>query len=317
MGRAPAPVWALVVLGLVAFGSSPLLIRMAGDVPALALAAWRTTVVSLALAPFALTRSRAELAALSRRDLALMAAAGVLLGLHFMAWTVSVQLTSIASAAVLVTTSPVFIAVLGAVFLSEKPTVRASLAIAVAVGGAAMIGLGARGDGVFPNPALGNALALAAAVLISVYLLIGRAVRQRVGFVSYFWALNVAAAVTCLAGCWVAGVPLGLPPVAAGLAVAMGLGPGLLGHGSFAGALRYLPAVLLGLLSLAEPVLASAFALVWPGEVPPPLALMGMAVVLAAIAVVVTERRTAHRGLHRVRQPEAGSSENVRTPRAK
>ena len=293
MARAPASVWALVGLGLVAFGSSPLLIRLAGDVPALALAAWRTSVVALVLAPVALTRSRAELAALGRRDLGLVAAAGALLGLHFMAWIVSVQLTSIASAAVLVTMSPVFIAVLGAWVLKERPSRRAAAAIGVAVVGAALIGLGERGDGVYPNPALGNALALGAAVLISVYLLIGRSVRQRVGFVAYFWTLNVAAAVTCLVGCLAADVPLSLPPQAAAWAVAMGLGPGLFGHGSFAGALRYLPAALLGVLSLAEPILASAVALVWPGEVPSPLALVGAAVVLAAIAVVVTERRSA------------------------
>ena len=291
MDRAPAAVWALVGVGLVAFGSSPILIRAAGDVPALALAAWRTATVALVLAPVALVQSRAEIRALPRRDLALVAGAGVLLGLHFMAWIVSVQLTSIASAAVLVTTTPVFIAVLGAVFLSERPAPRTAAGIAVAVVGAALIGLGEGTEaGVYPNPALGNALALGASVLMSVYLLIGRAVRQRVGFVTYFWTLNVAAAATCLAGCAVADVPLSLPLPVAGLAVAMGLGPGLMGHGSFAGAVRYLPAALLGLLSLSEPILSSAGALVWFGEVPPPLAVVGMAVVLAAIAAVISGR---------------------------
>ena len=317
MTRAPAPVWAMVGVGLLAFGSSPVLIRLAGDVPALALAAWRTSVVALVLAPVALTGSQGELRSMSRRDVGLVAAAGVLLGLHFMGWIVSVQLTSIASAAVLVTTSPVFIAVLGAVFLAERPSRRTAVAIGVAVAGAALIGLGEPADGAYPNPALGNALALGAAVLVSVYLLIGRAVRQRLGFVAYFWALNVAAAVTCLAGCWAAGVSLALPLPAAGLAVAMGLGPGLLGHGSFVGALKYLPAALLGLLSLAEPILASLVALAWFGEVPPPVAVVGMAVVLAAIAAVVTERRARPGPAHPVRQLEAGRSENRRRPRTK
>ena len=284
----------LLGLGLVAFGSSPLLIRFAGEVPALALAAWRTSTVALVLAPVALAGSRAELGALSGRDWALVGGAGVLLGLHFMAWIVSVQLTSVATAAVLVTTTPVFITVLGAVFLSERPSRRTVAAIAVAVAGAVLIGLGERTDGgVYPDPALGGALALGASLLMSVYLLIGRAVRQRMGFVAYFWTLNVAAAATCLAGCAVAGVPLGLPVPAALLAVAMGLGPGLLGHGSFVGALRYLPAALLGLLGLSEPILASVGALVWFREVPAPIALVGMVVVLGAIAAVIVGRRPA------------------------
>ena len=294
MGRAPAAVWTLVGVGLLAFGASPILIRLAGDVPALALAAWRTSTVALVLAPVALTRSRGELAAFSGRDWALVAGAGVLLGLHFMTWIVSVQLTSVATAAVLVTTTPVFITVLGAVFLSERPSARTAAAIGVAVVGAVLIGLGERtAGGVYPNPTLGAALALGAAVLVSVYLLIGRAVRQRAGFVAYFWSLNVAAAATCLLGCAVAGVPLGLPAAAAVWAVAMGLGPGLLGHGSFVGALRYLPAALLGLLGLAEPILASVAALVWFGEVPAPVAVVGMAVVLGAISAVILGEREA------------------------
>ncbi len=289
--RPPASVWAALAIGLLAFGSSPVLIRLAGDAPALTLAAWRTSAVALALAPVALGPRRPELAGLSRRDWALALGAGVVLGLHFMAWILSVQLTSIASAAVLVTTSPLFIAVLGAVFLSERPSRRTTAAIGVAVVGAVMLGLSEGGGAErYPNPALGNAIALGAAVLVSVYLLLGRAVRQRASFVAYFWPVNAAAAATCIVGCLVAGAPLTLPLPIAGIALAMGLGPGLLGHGSFANALGYLPAALLGLLSLTEPVIASAVAAVWFGEVPSALGMVGMAVVLAAIAAVVSAR---------------------------
>jgi drug/metabolite transporter (DMT)-like permease len=291
VARAPAHVWALVALGLLAIGSSPILIRLAGDAPALTLAAWRTVTVTAVFAPLAFAQSRDEIAAFSARDWALALGAGVLLGLHFMAWIVSVQLTSIASASVLVTMSPIFIAVLGAVFLSERPSRRTTAGIAVAVVGAVMIGLSEGNQGsVYPNPALGNALALTAAVLVSIYLLIGRAVRQKTTFVAYFALLNTAAAGTCLVGCLVAGVPLGLPLPVALLAVAMGLGPGLLGHGSFAYGLKYLPAALIGLLSLAEPVFASTVALFAFREVPSAMGVVGMAVVLAAIAAVVTSR---------------------------
>ena len=290
-GRAPAHVWALVAAAVLAIGASPILIRLAGDAPALTLAAWRTLTVTALVGPVAFVRARGEVAAFTRRDWALVLGAGVLLGLHFMAWIVSVQLTSVASASVLVTMSPIFIAVLGAVFLAERPTRRTAAAIGVAVVGAVLIGLSeGSGDGVYPNPALGNGLALFAAVLVSVYLLIGRAVRRKTSFLAYFAVLNAAAAATCVAGCVVAGVPLGLPLPAALLAVAMGLGPGLLGHGSFAYALKYLPAALVGLLSLGEPVLASTVALVVFGEVPTALGVVGMAVVLAAIAAVVASR---------------------------
>lgn len=288
-GRAPAAVWAVLAVGLISLGASALLIRLAGDAPALALAAWRTTFVTALLAPVAAFKVRGEIAAFSRRDVALVVAAGVFLGLHFMGYITSVQLTSVASASVLVTMSPIFIAVLGTVFLKERPTRRTVAAIGASVTGAALIGFGEAGEaGAFPHAAVGNGLALGAALLVSVYLLIGRAVRQRTSFLAYFVPLNAVAALTCVAGCLVLGVPLGLPPAALALAFAMGVGPGLLGHGSFTLALRYLPAALLGLLTLAEPVIASAAALVWFGEQPGPLAVVGIAAVLASIAAVVT-----------------------------
>jgi RND family efflux transporter MFP subunit len=59
--------------------------------------------------------------------------------------------------------------------------------------GAALIALGEDGAGSYPNPALGNTLALGAAFLVSIYLLIGRAVRQRTSFLAYFAPLNAVA----------------------------------------------------------------------------------------------------------------------------
>lgn len=289
--KAPGAVWALIVAGLLAFGGAPILIRYAGDAPALTLAFWRTSVVTVLLAPVALTKARGEIASFAARDWGLIAGAGVLLGLHFMAWIGSVQLTSIASSSALVTTSPVFIALLGAVALDERPARRTVVAIGFAVVGAVILALDSeRGAGRLPNPALGNGLALTAAALVSVYLVIGRAVRQKTSFVAYFAPLNAAAAATCALGCIVVGEPLVLTGVAVWLAVALGVGPGLMGHGSLTVALRYLPAAFVGLLTLTEPVLATGIAAVLLGETPSVLSIVGIAVVLASVAVVVTAR---------------------------
>ena len=122
------------------------------------------------------------------------------------------------------------------------------------------------------------------------YLLIGRAVRQRVDFLAYLLPLYAVAALTCLLVALVRGVALAQPPAILGLCLLMALGPQLLGHGSFNYAVRYLPAALLGLLSLTEPIVASLLALVLFGEQPAPLALAGMALVLASIAVVFGRR---------------------------
>ena len=215
-GRAaggPVPAWvkALVAAGLVCFGISSPLVRLAGDTPALAIAAWRCLMVTVLLAPAALARERATFAAMPAREWALVLAAGVALGVHFIAWIVSVQLTTVAAASVLVTTTPLWIAVLGVVTVRERPDRATLLAIGAGVAGAALIGAGSVGEGVAVHAALGNALALGAAVLVSVYLLVGRAVRQRRTFLAYFAPVNAIAAVVALGACLALDVPLALP----------------------------------------------------------------------------------------------------------
>lgn len=292
-GAAPLRVYLALGLGLVSFGTSAILVRFAAEAPGPAVAAWRTAFAVLLLAPVALPRIGPELRRLGRRDLALVLGAGVVLGLHFVLWIESLYHTSVASASVLVVMSPLFIAVLGWVVLRERLSARTLAAIVVGVAGAALIGLADAEAGAFPRAALGNALALGAALLVSVYLLIGRAVRQRISFLAYLFPLYAAAAATTLAAALASGVPLVQPWPVLGLCLLMALLPQLLGHGSYNYAVKYVPAALLGLLSLAEPVMASALALALFGEMPGPLALAGMALVLGSIAVVFGRRRAA------------------------
>lgn len=288
--RVPAAVWALLGVGLVCYGLSSVLVRLAGPVPPLALALWRTLFVTALLAPAALVRVRGEMAAMERREWALVGAAGVGLGLHFAAWIVSVQLTSVAAASVLVTTTPLWIAVLGLMGVGARPRRRTLVAVGVGVVGAALIGLGGSAGVRPPQPGTGNALALGAAVLVSLYYLAGQRVRARRSFLAYFAPVNAVAAATVWAVCLATGTPMGLPPEALAWCFAMAVGPGLVGHGSFAVALGYLPASTLSLMSLAEPVIASVLAAMLFAERPAAAALAGMAAVLASIATVVRVR---------------------------
>ena len=288
-GTPASAVWALAI-GMLSFGMSPILVRFAIDAPGLALAVWRTIFAVVLLAPFALPKIGPEVRTFTRRDWLLVGTAGVFLGFHFIAWIEALYWTSVASVSVLVTTSPLFIALLGFVVLRERLEARTVAAIVVAVAGAALIGLGDVGGADFPQAWVGNVLALGAALLVAVYLLIGRSVRQRVSFLAYLFPLYTVTALTCLAVALVRGVPLAQPWPILALCLAMGLVSSVIGHGSINYAVRFFPAALLGLATLAEPLIASGIALVLFGEVPGPLALTGMAVVLGSLVVVFAPR---------------------------
>lgn len=288
----PPRIYVVLGLGVLSFAFAPILVRWAGDVPGLAIAVWRTVTAAVVLLPVAAVRIGPEVRRFTRRDVGLIVGAGVFLGLHFIAWIESLYHTTVASASVLVTTSPILLAVLGYALLGERLSRTTVAAIGAAVGGAALIGWADAGTVTLGRGALlGNSLALAGAVLVSVYLLIGRVVRQKVSWLAYVTPLYTVAALTALLGALMNGVPLfGYSWTFYGLCAGLALGPQVLGHGSFNYALQYVPAAIVGMLALLEPVGASILAYGLFGEVPPLPSIVGMVVVLVAVASVVWHR---------------------------
>lgn len=288
----PRYVYVIVAIGLISFASSPILVRYASEAPGVTLAAWRTLIAALLLAPMALPTIGDEIRTFSGREWGLIIAAGILLGIHFVAWIESLYYTTVASASVLVTTSPIFIAILGYLFLKERLSRVGILAIAISVPGAALIGLGdVSANDVASQPILGNGLALGAAVIVSGYLLIGRVVRQQRSWLAYVFPLYTVVALTV----WVLAIALGAPLFNQpwhiyGLCTLMAIGPSILGHGSFNYALKYISATVLGILTLSEPVGASLAALVLFGEVPSLIAVAGMLLVLVGVSLIVVPK---------------------------
>ncbi len=295
----PLLVYPLLAVGLCSFALSPILIKYATDAPSLSLAVWRTVFSVLMLAPFAVGRIGAEVRRFDARDIRLILASGVMLAAHFVLWIESLYHTSVASASVLVSMSPIFLAVLGFVFLKERLTRVTVVAIVAAVGGSVLIGIGDTTASAHEgNSILGNALATSAALMVSGYLLIGRVVRQKKSWLAYVFCMYSVVAVLVLLLAVVRGVPLfGLDARIYLLCSLMALGPQIAGHGSFNYAIKYFPAALLGLFSLTEPVGGSVLAYFLFGEVPSLPAIVGIAIVLGSVASALwtPRRRRVHR----------------------
>lgn len=292
MSEWPSRVYVVLFFGLLSFAMAPILVRWAGDVPGLAIAVWRTVIAAAVLLPPAAIRSGPEMRRFAPRDVGLILAAGFFLGMHFIAWIESLYHTTVASASVLVTTSPLLLAGLGYLILDERLSRGTVLAIGAAVVGAALIGWADAGTVDLGRGALwGNTLAFSGALLVSLYLLIGRVVRQKVSWLAYVTPLYTTAAITALVMAGVLGVPLlDYSWQFYALCAALALGPQVLGHGSFNYALQFVPAAIVGLLALFEPVGASILAYFLFGEIPPPTSMLGMITVLVAVAVVVWQR---------------------------
>jgi drug/metabolite transporter (DMT)-like permease len=223
---------------------------------------------------------------------ALAIASGAFLAGHFWSWIASLSLTTVASSVVLVNTQPVFVALLSMAFLGERPSARQWVGIGVAVTGAAVIGWGDFAGG--RDPMVGDLLAVAGAVLVSLYYVIGRRLRQRLDLWSYIAVVYGVAAAILLgaAGAHPEVAVTGYPAGDWLVFLALAAGPMMLGHTGVNYALRFVPAYVANLALLGEPIGATLLAWWLPGirEVPSTQLLLGGLLVLLGIALGVRRR---------------------------
>ncbi len=287
--KIPATAYWIILFGLMSFSISPILVRFAGDTPALSLAALRNIMAILILTPFALRDPNVTFVRLERQDQIRTVAAGIMLGLHFYLFFEAIQRTTVASATVFVSVTPIFLAVLGYVFLKERLSGRVLAAIGIAVAGGLMIAYGDTGaDSQAVDPMWGNVFALGACLFVSIYLIIGRVSRQKLSWLAYVYPMYASSAVTVLVLAFATGTPLlGFSGKVYLLCALMAIGPHILGHGSFNYAVKYFTATFLGLLSLTEPIGATAMAFLLFDELPSAISLAGMVLTLVGVCVAL------------------------------
>lgn len=272
-----------LAVGVLAVSWAAIFVRLA-DAPPLAIAAWRLSLAGAVVFPYALARHRPALVQASTRSGLLAIAAGLALALHFGTWITSLKMTSVASSVALVTTTPVWVALLSALVLKERAKPLTLLAMVIAISGSVII---AGADFGLDEQALkGDALALAGAICGAVYLTIGRHARASLGLVPYIGVLYPVAGLALLAAAAFSGAPLIAYDARTWLLfAALALVPQLLGHSIFNWALKHTSAGLVAIAILGEPVFSTLLAIPILGEAPGWARAGGGLVVLAGVAL--------------------------------
>ena len=288
----PGIVLLLAILGI-SFAAP--LIRLSSAHP-VAIAVWRLVISLVVLgAALAFTRGWRAWRRLTPRELALALAAGALLAVHFWSWNTSLLYTSIAASVILVNLQPVIVGALSSVWLHETPAPRQWLGIAIAMGGAAAVvfasGGGFPGEGA--RPLLGNALALTGGVTAALYYLTGRRLRTRLELLPYVTLVYGACLAALLAIAFIVDAPLlPQPPRDWAIFAGLALGPMLLGHTGMNWALGHLPAYVVNITVLGEPVGAILLGALLPGirEVPSMAMIVAGSVVIGGILMALPRR---------------------------
>ena len=286
-----------VLTAILATSTSSVFIRFAQkDAPSLVIAALRLSLAALILAPIAVTRHRDELRSLTQWDVILGFVSGLFLAVHFGAWISSLEFTTVASSVVFVSTGPLWVALLSPLLLDERLKRVALLGMALAFLGGALValsdactwkeGLECSGlGGMLQDRAMwGNFLALVGAWAISGYLIIGRKLRAKVSLIPYIFVVYSMAAIGLIAGMLIAGqLPFGYPLRAYIWILLLAAIPQLIGHSTYNWILRFIPASLVAITTLAEPVASATLAYFVLRETPSGGVILGGLLILIGI----------------------------------
>ncbi len=211
-----------ILIGVLAVSTASIFIRFAQiEAPALAIAAFRMTLAALFLMPVVFMRYRLEIGKLGWGILWKVILSGFFLAIHFASWITSLQYTSVASSVVLVTTTPLWVAILSTIFLKEKLSRFVVIGLAVALTGSILVGLSSEIPllltdkinlaGIFANnerSMFGNLLALVGALTAAGYMLIGRIIRPQLSLPVYTFMVYGVSAIFILIAVAATGTPL-------------------------------------------------------------------------------------------------------------
>jgi len=257
--------------------------------PALLISFYRVLFTSLLAGTFRGAKIKDSIAGIERRDFYYILGAGIFLALHFTFWITSLNYTSISSSVLFTNLQVIFVLIFSIVFLKEKSSLYVVAGILLALTGCLLI---AHGD-LRSGKLLGDMLALASGFFVAFYFIIGRKVRARIDTLGYTSIVSAVAALVIFPVCLLSGISLsGYPLLDWVLFLLMALLPGVIGHGVFNWALKYIKAPIVAVSILGESVGASILAYIIFGELLLWYQIIGGILILVGIYIAASNEVT-------------------------
>lgn len=296
--------------GILAVSTASIFIRFAqSGAPSIVIAAIRLLTASLVITPIAFLQYKQQLFKISKRELIFLIVSGLFLSIHFATWITSLEYTSIASSVVLVTTTPLWVALLSPIFLKEKNNTTIWIGLFLALFGSSMVALSNQCSFSFTNfiqcesvglsfdrnTLLGNILALLGAWMAAGYMMVGRKVRSTLPLIKYIFYVYLFSAIFLLLIVIISGETLvGYSNQAYLWMLLLGLIPQLLGHSFFNWALGHLPAAFVSIALIGEPIGTILLAYLFLKDTPNNLEYLGGLLILIGIFLVsfLTSKKT-------------------------
>jgi drug/metabolite transporter (DMT)-like permease len=278
-----------IFISIIAVSTASILIRMS-DAPPLVIAAYRMIISTLILSPYFLYSGGFQKVKESgTKGILTLILVGIVLAIHFASWISSLTLTSVSSSVIFVHIDPIFVALFSHFYLKEKVQSKTIVGILVAVSGATIIAIGDAGIG--KSNLYGDLLALIGGIMLGIYILAGRHLRQRLDLTSYVTPVYATSAIVLVIAALVLNTPLTSYPLEEYLLFSsIALIPMIFGHTVYNWALKYVSAPIISISLLGEPVGASILAFLILKESPSFWTLIGGILTLFGIFIAVYQR---------------------------
>ena len=284
--RERALVWIAVIVTLLAWASAFVVIRgVAPHVPGGALALGRLLVGTVALAVVALLQRRWMRP--TAREWVQIAVYGIAwFGAYNVALNIAEHSLDAGTTAMIVGAGPILIALGAGLFLGEGIPKWLAIGAGVAFVGVILIGLATSLTTVKGIDPIGVVWSLVAAVTYTIGVLVQKPAIRRLPAGQVTFMGCAIGMIVCLPFLGQLVSSLVGAPVSAVLGIVyLGLVPTAIGFSAWAYALQRTPAGRLSVSTYIVPAIAIVLALIFFGEVPAPLAILGGAICLAGVAI--------------------------------
>jgi len=291
MGKLEKYPFLILIFGVLGISLSAIFVRLS-DAPSVVTATSRLLWTVLLMSPmvFGNRTYRKELAGLSIAQWIKSIISGVFLAFHFALWFESLLRTSVASSTAIVCTEVIWVALGYCIFMKGRLSRKAIFSIALAMTGSVVI---AFSDSMGGEAHLyGDLLSAVSAMAISVYILLGKSLRETMTATVYTYLVYAACSVTLVMLTAGQGYSVSdFTPSALLSGLLLGVFSTILGHSIFSWCLKYFSPAFVSASKLCEPVVAALVAAIVFAEIPKPLQIVGGIIVIIGVYLYSKEER--------------------------
>ena len=256
-------IYIILIVGLFAISTSPVIARLLPLVPATVIAFWRMASASSMLWTYSYIKPQPPI---KKNNIKLIILAGFLMAMHFIFWFGALKLTSIASTTILGIVAPAFTLLIERFYYQKKLKRPTIVGLLIIFTGCVIV----QGNEInsFSGAGLGNIMAIISAIFLGCLFLLGSIIRKTTPVISYTRMLfSVSAGVLFIVSIVLHFPLLGYSNMDYFWLLMLGLIPTLIGHTAFSYSVKFISPSVIAAIPLGEPIIASALAMILFNEI--------------------------------------------------